>query len=156
VKILQILFVNIAIVTLLAGCLGGNTTASVADQTLMRADSAFSALSANKGFAAAFEQYATDDTLLLPENGAALKGKTTILKNLQNMPAASALSWSPQGVDVSDDLGYSWGIYTLTGKSQTGQTTVAYGKYLSVWKRQAGDWRLAVMMVNSTPGPVGG
>jgi len=156
VKILQILLVNVISAMLLAGCQGGSNAAYVANQTLMRADTAFSAISAQQGVAAAFKQYASSDSLLLPENHAAIEGKAAILENLQGMPAGSMLTWSPQGADVSGDLGYSWGIYTLTGKNSVGQTTAAYGKYLSVWKRQAGDWRLAVMMVNSTPGPAGG
>ncbi|MGA9853697.1 MAG: DUF4440 domain-containing protein [Gammaproteobacteria bacterium] len=155
-KILQILLVNVISAMLLVGCQGGNNATYQANQTLMRADKAFSAMSAQQGLAAAFKQYASSDALLLPENHAAIEGKAAIIENLQGMPAGSMLSWSPQEADVSGDLGYSWGIYTLTGKNSTGQATAAYGKYLSVWKRHAGDWRLAVMMINSTPGPAGG
>lgn len=154
-KILQILLVNVVSVLLLAACQGGNNAAVVADQTLMHTDTAYSAMSAQQGFAAAFKQYASDDALLLPENHAAIKGKAAIMGNLQGLPAGSTFTWSPQGVDVSGDLGYSWGIYTLTGKDSAGQATAAYGKYLSIWKRRAGDWQLAVMMLNSTPGPAG-
>jgi len=156
VKILQILLVNVISVMLLAGCQGGNKTALLANQTLIQADQAFSALSAQTGFTAAFKRYATGDALLLPENLAAIKGKAAIIENLQGMPAGSKLSWSPQAADVSGDMGYSWGIYTLTGKDSRGRMTAAYGKYLSVWKRQSGNWQLAVMMINSTPGPAGG
>lgn len=155
-KILQILLVNVISVMLLAGCQGGNKTALLANQTLIQADQAFSALSAQTGFAAAFKRYATGDALLLPENLAAIEGKAAIIENLQGMPAGSKLSWSPQAADVSGDMGYSWGIYTLTGKDSRGRMTAAYGKYLSVWKRQSGNWQLAVMMINSTPGPAGG
>jgi len=154
VKILQVFFVSVAAAVLVTACQGGNYTAA-ANQSLMRTDNAFSALSAQQGFAAAFKQYATDDALLLPENHATLRGKTTIIEDLRGMPSGATLTWSPQGADVSGDLGYTWGIYTLIGNNSAGQATAAYGKYLSVWKRQAGDWRLAVMMVNSTPGPAG-
>lgn len=154
-KILQILLVNVVFMMLVAGCQGGNP-AAVANQGLMRADTAFSALSAQQGFADAFEHYAGADALLLPDNSAALKGKSTIVQNLQAMSASSTLTWSPQSAEVSGNLGYSWGIYTLTGKNSNGQTIAAYGKYLSIWKLRAGDWRLAMMMVNGSPGPAGG
>ncbi len=150
-KILQILFVHVVSVMLLAGCQGRNNTAFLADQALIQADQAFSSMSAQQGLEPAFKQYASTDALLLPEQHAAIEGRAAILENLQAMPAGSQLTWSPQAADVSGDLGYSWGIYTLTGKDSTGRMTAAYGKYLSVWKRQAGGWRLAVIMINSTP-----
>lgn len=155
-KILHVFLVSVISAVLVAACQGGNNTAAMATQSLMRTDSAFSTMSERQGFAAAFRQYATDDALLLPENRAALKGRTAIVDSLQGLPAGSTLSWSPQGADVSADLGYTRGVYSLIGKNGAGQATAAYGNYLSVWKKQAGDWRLAVMMVNSTPGPAGG
>ena len=155
-KTLQILLVHVISAMLLAGCQGSNNAAFLADQNLMQADQEFSTLSSQQGITAAFKQYASSDALLLPENHAAIEGKAAIIQNLQGMPASSLLTWSPQAADVSGNLGYSWGIYTLAGKDDAGRTTAAYGRYLSVWKRQAGDWRLAVMMINTTPGPAGG
>ncbi|MDE2235101.1 MAG: nuclear transport factor 2 family protein [Gammaproteobacteria bacterium] len=152
----RLLFVYLALILLLAGCQAGNNAAYVANQGLVSTDQAFSELSAREGVVAAFRRYATNDSLLLPENQAAISGKAAILSTLKAMPAGSSLTWNPQAADVSGSLGYSWGIYTLTGKDSAGQTTVAYGKYLSVWKRRAGEWWLAAMMVNSTPGPAGG
>ena len=152
----RILFVYIPLFLLLAGCQAGNNAAYNANQALLSTDQAFSNLSAREGVVAAFRRYATNDSLLLPENQAAVSGKAAILSNLKAMPEGSSLTWSPQAADVSGDLGYSWGIYTLTGKNASGQATVAYGKYLSVWKRRAGEWWLAAMMVNSTPGPTSG
>lgn len=155
-KIQQILFVNVLLVVVLAGCQPGNNTANTADQALKSADTAFSALSEKQGLTSAFRKYAASDAVLLPENQAAINGKSAILGNLKAMPAGSTLTWSPQAADASGDLGYSWGIYTLTGKNSRGQATVAYGKYLSVWKLRQGHWRLSVMMINSTPGPTSG
>ncbi len=155
-KNLRILFVNILLIVLLASCQAGNHAANSASEALMSADTAFSTLSEKQGLTAAFRQYAASDSPLLPENQAAITGKGAILGNLKAMPAGSTLSWSPQAAEASGDLGYSWGIYTLTGKNSEGQATAAYGKYLSVWKRREGQWRLLVMMVNSTPGPTSG
>lgn len=155
VNTVRTFFLSLVLAGLLAGCQGRDNENAAAIQSLMRADNAFSTLSAKQGFATAFRQYAADDALLLPENGAALRGKTTIEQSLHGIPAGTTLSWTPQSADVSGGLGYTWGIYALTGANTAGQTTVSYGKYLSIWKKQSGDWKLAVMMVNQSPGPAG-
>ncbi|MGH8402979.1 MAG: hypothetical protein ACRESO_06195, partial [Gammaproteobacteria bacterium] len=87
-------FLGVALMALLTGCQGGNDAATTATQSLMRTDSAFSALSAQRGFAAAFNQYALDDALLLPENRAAIQSKNTIEQSLQNLPTGTTLSWT--------------------------------------------------------------
>ncbi|MGH8397998.1 MAG: YybH family protein [Gammaproteobacteria bacterium] len=145
-----------AMIGLLAGCQGNDNAVIAATQSLTRTDNTFSALSVQRGFAAAFSQYALDDALLLPENRAAIQSKNAVEQSLQNMPAGTTLSWSVQGADASGDLGYTWGIYTLTGSNAAGQATAAYGKYLSIWKKRSGDWKLSMMMTNQSPGPAGG
>ena len=146
-------FGGLIAIVLAAGCQGGGNEAATA--TLKQADSAFSMLSAQQGFAAAFRRYALDDAVLLPDNRAALEGRNVIEQSLQALPAGTDLSWTLQSADTSDGLGYTWGIYTLIGTNTTGQQTATYAKYLSVWKRQSGDWKLAVMMLNESPGPAG-
>ncbi|MGH8281085.1 MAG: YybH family protein [Gammaproteobacteria bacterium] len=138
---------------LLAAC--SNHGGAAATEALTRADNAFSTLSAQQGFAAAFRRYALDNAVLLPEQRAPLQNRKVIEQSLQALPAGTQLSWTLQGADASGDLGYTWGIYTLTGHDAGGQATAAYGKYLSVWQRQSGDWKLAIMMFNTSPGPGG-
>lgn len=138
---------------LLAACQnGGGATAT---QELTRTDNAFSTLSAEQGFAAAFARYALDNAILLPDQHAPLQTRQAIEQSLQAMPAGTQLSWTPQGADASAKLGYTWGVYTLTGRNAAGQIMAGYGKYLSVWQRQSGGWKLAIMMLNSSPGPAG-
>lgn len=138
---------------LLAACQNGGSATPA--QTLTRTDNTFSTLSSQQGFAAAFRRYALDNAVLLPEQRAPLQGLQVIEQSLQALPAGTDLSWTPQGADASGDLGYTWGIYTLTGNNAQGQATAAYGKYLSVWQLQSGDWKLVVMMLNTSPGPAG-
>lgn len=122
---------------------------------LLKTDQAFSSAAASRGFAAAFAQYAETDAVLLPEGDTALKGKPEIRQSLASIPAGLKISWTPQDTEVSGRLGYSWGIYSSSGTDTHGQPTVAYGKYLSVWKRHDGHWKVAVMMTNQSPGPAG-
>ena len=140
---------------LLAACQNAGKAAAAATQALMRTDNAFSTYSAQQGFAAAFGRYALDNTVLLPDKRAPLQGRRVIEQSLQALPAGTSLSWTPQNADASGSLGYTWGTYTLTGRDAAGQSTAGFGKYLSVWQRQSGDWKLAVMMLNTSPGPAG-
>ncbi|MGA9852667.1 MAG: nuclear transport factor 2 family protein [Gammaproteobacteria bacterium] len=149
-------FSGMVLAALLVGCQSGHNADVASTQSLIRTDNAFSALSAQQGFATAFRRYALDDAILLPENRAALQNRNTIEQSLQNLPASTKLSWTLQHADASGDLGYTWGIYTLIGSNTAAQTMMAYGKYLSVWKKQSGDWKLSVMMTNQSPGPMGG
>lgn len=139
---------------LLVACQNGGKVAA-ATQELMGTDNAFSALSAQQGLVAAFGRYALDNAVLLPDKRAPLQGRRVIEQSLQSLPAGTSLSWTPQAADASGELGYTWGSYTLTGRDSAGQATAGYGKYLSVWQRQSGDWKLAVMMLNTSPGPAG-
>lgn len=154
-KVLRVWVFGMLILGLLAGCDRQHGNAVTEVRSVMQADRAFSALSAEKGFAVAFSEYATNRALLLPENGAPLRSKATIEQSLKSMPARDTLSWTPQGADASGKLGYSWGVYILTGATQGARATAAYGKYLSVWKQRSGDWKLAAMMINQSPGPSG-
>lgn len=142
-------------VLLLSGCHRQASADAAQKDALLQTDKAFSDASANTGFAAAFSRYAMTDATLLPQGDAALKGKPQIAQSLASIPAGTKITWTPQDADVSGRLGYSWGIYTSSGANSGGQATVAYGKYLSVWKREDGDWRLAIMMTNQSPGPAG-
>ena len=156
---LRVSFIVLLLTGSLLGCHAGDGAAvTAARDALMNTDKAFSAASVQQGFAAAFKRYATDDALLLPENSMALRGEALIEQSLQGMPASTRLSWTPQAAAVaaSGDMGYTWGIYELTGTNAAGQATLAYGKYLAVWQKPSGEWRLTVMMINQSPGPTSG
>ncbi|MGH8280505.1 MAG: YybH family protein [Gammaproteobacteria bacterium] len=146
----------LAVMLLLAGCQGGGAAADAGARAAVKsADNAFSMLSVKAGFASAFRKYALEQAVFLPDGRAPLTSRETIEQSLATLPPGTHLSWSAQGADASGSVGYTWGIYTLTGKNSTGQPTVAYGKYLSVWEKQSGRWELAAMMLNRSPGPMG-
>ena len=59
------------------------------------------------------------------------------------------------GADISSsgDLGYTYGTFEFRSKDKDGKPTVDYGKYTSIWKKQAdGSWKVALDMGNSSPG----
>jgi ketosteroid isomerase-like protein len=60
------------------------------------------------------------------------------------------LDWEPHAAEVSGDLGYSWG--TSTGISRATRQQAFRGKYLTVWKKDAGgNWRMIADMGNQSP-----
>lgn len=117
-------------------------------QLLLATDKEFSDMSKEKGAAEAFAAYVTEDAIMLPNNGNPLTGIAAIYKSM-SLGKNESLVWDPQGGKVSEssDMGYTWGIYTLsleTGKSVT-------GKYLNVWVKQNGTWKVEVDMGNNNP-----
>jgi ketosteroid isomerase-like protein len=137
---------------MLAACQGDPGTARA---SLLAADQAFASQSASQGFAAAFQHYAQEDVVFLPDNGAAFQGKAIIERTLAAVPAGATFTWTPQDGRAGISMGYTWGVYELSGKDAAGQRTVAYGKYLAAWKRYNGDWRVQALMLNQSPGPAG-
>lgn len=142
----------LVLLLLLAAC---QDNAGTARTSLLAADQAFASQSASQGFAAAFHHYAEEDVAFLPENGAELQGKAAIEKTLATVPAGTTFTWTPQDGRAGISMGYTWGVYELSGKDAFGQRTVAYGKYLAAWKRYNGDWRVQALMLNQSPGPTG-
>ena len=129
--------------------------AGEARASLLETDRAFAALSAEQGFDAAFRKYAADTVVLLPEQAGPIKGKGAVLESLAGVPAGTSFTWTPQTAEAGGEQGFTWGTYRLSGSNARGEPTLAYGKYLSTWKRELGGWKLQAMMLNQSPGPAG-
>lgn len=58
-----------------------------------------------------------------------------------------AITWNPIDGDVSaaGDLGYAWGDYELRAD---GAADVERGNYLHIWRRVAGEWRIALDLLS--------
>ena len=59
------------------------------------------------------------------------------------------LSWEPFSADVSDDstLGYTTGKYSKKYK-QDGKLVNQIGKYVLIWKKYDGEWKIALDIAN--------
>jgi ketosteroid isomerase-like protein len=67
------------------------------------------------------------------------------------------LAWEPQNgeVAISGELGYTWGLFTLSWMEDDGLEKKSYGKYLNIWKKSSsGSWKVVVDIGNSSPEPV--
>lgn len=90
------------------------------------------------------------DARTLPPNAGPVVGREAIRGFFRDLTSTEglSLSWQPEGARVSEaaDMAYSWGSYDM----RLPDGTEDRGKYLAVWIRQAGDWKVAADMFNSS------
>lgn len=120
---------------------------------LINTELAFSAMSVEKGMAAAFIAFADKDVVKLSDGRFPIVGKEALEASFKDAPAGFTLSWYPLKAEVSRsaDLGYTYGNWELT----TANGEKRYGNYMSVWKKQDdGSWKFVLDGGNTTPPPV--
>jgi ketosteroid isomerase-like protein len=113
----------------------------VADpQVLIDADLAFSDYSVKYGIQKAFIEFADDSMVLLKPNRMPIIGKQSLIDSYRGLNDANqVLTWKPAKAIIanSGELGYTYGFWTFVAKNDT-----TYGKYLTVWKKNAsGQWK---------------
>ncbi|HXD30912.1 MAG TPA: DUF4440 domain-containing protein [Pyrinomonadaceae bacterium] len=61
------------------------------------------------------------------------------------------ISWKATDAEVasSGDLGYTTGLYELSFKDPTGKAVNDHGKYVTVWKKAGGSWKVVRDIFNS-------
>ncbi len=89
------------------------------------------------GLAALF----TDDAMVLPPNGESVRGRPAIEKVFQGLIAAGIkqVTLTAEEVEGHGDTATEVGAYSV--KDAAG-TEVDRGKYVVVWKRVKGEWKL--------------
>lgn len=106
---------------------------------LLQADADFSKMVREKGYRQAFLEYMENDAVLLRNQYRPMVGADAVKYVTGFNDTTFTVSWDPQGGEVatSEDLGYTWGIYTL--QTQAGSQK---GSYLTVWRKQPdGRWK---------------
>jgi ketosteroid isomerase-like protein len=115
-------------------------------------DSSFADLADRMGSAFAFSSTIAPD-------GAIFGGPTLVVgpKAVKEFEEAqgsgTSLTWRPVYVLAADsgDLGFTVGEYIATGRSPSGAAVQRFGKYLTVWQRQAdGSWKFVMHGGNAT------
>ena len=119
-------------------------------KALVNTEREFSKTSEAKGMRDAFLAFLADDGILFRPNP--VSGKKWWLER----PAvAGLLTWEPIFADVSraGDLGYTTGPWQFREKGP-GDTEVAHGNFVTVWKKQAdGKWKFVIDLGISNPPP---
>ena len=101
----------------------------------------------NSGNVEAVVALYSDDARLLPPNAEPGQGRTAVAAEFAAMVAAG-LKIDLQNVDavVAGDVGYKVGTYTLLAP---GGVTVDRGKYIDVWRKVDGQWKITNDIWNS-------
>lgn len=134
---------------IVAGLVCGATSALAQDKaTIDKLNDAWMA-AFNKGDAATVAAMYADDAYVLPAGGEMVKGRAAIeafwrqaAQQLGNAKLTS-VDVQPLGPDAAREVGN----VTLETKTQPAQQIV--GKYVVVWRKIAGDWKLATDIWNS-------
>ena len=124
----------------IAGCIEPKkkNTSSV-KREIIKTDETFSNMSRQNGMKKAFIEYMDSEGILLRPNRPPIIGADAIEFLSQAIDTAYTLTWKPSGgeVSASGDLGFTYGIYTLSLTD-----TTLYGTYVSIWKKQEdGKWK---------------
>jgi len=106
-----------------------------------------------KDAAAAAAVYATNGELY-PPGEAVVKGRAAIETYWKGAIDAGVTA-SITSVDsaVSGGLGYETGSYVLTIKGADGKTTTQPGKYVSIFVKEGGAWKVRYDCWNASPAP---
>ena len=120
--------------------------AFAADNEVMAADRAFSALSVEKGVPYAFWFYASKNARLYGPSGPPVIGRDAKPPTVEKTD--STLSWVPTAGSQDGKLGWTDGEWKLT--SARGTRT---GHYVTVWVKEAGQWKVQADIGTFDPPP---
>ena len=133
----------------LAGCLLLSVPSVAQDKATMDKLNAEFMAAFNKGDMAAVGQMYTEDAYLLPPGAEIVKGRTPIEKFWTGAAAAigdlklTTVDVKPLGSDAAREIG----TFTLTTKGVKPQEVA--GKYVVVWEKAGGQWKLATDIWNT-------
>lgn len=145
-RIFLALVIMIAAVSLSPGQTKGNKTSGSNIRNAIEAANKRFVEALGKGDAAKIADMYAEGARVLPPNSLMVQGRQNIQEFWQsfiNMDAKLTLSTSD--VEAQGNVAYEVGTYELIFPDNKRDA----GKYVVVWKRQKGDWKLAVDTWNS-------
>lgn len=108
--------------------------------SLVSAERGFSAMSVERGMRTAFLAHLADDAIMFRPGP--IKARPSWLARPE---VPGLLEWGPEFVEISgaEDIGFSIGPWQY--REQPGGEPVAFGHFVTVWRRDArGDWKVAL------------
>jgi ketosteroid isomerase-like protein len=151
--------VAIAVMVAAAGCASTSAMVEQPDvvrSRLMERDREFAEYTAAHGIALGFRAFVADDVVSLGNGEDPVLGRNALFESLSKTPEGVTLRWQPRGADAaaSGELGYTWGTFVIRAPDKEGKVQERYGKYCTIWKKQAdGAWKAVLDMGNSSPAP---
>lgn len=120
---------------------------------LFQLEADFARATAERG-SEGFPSYLAEDASIGNPGRPFIRGRAAIAQTLP--PGPMALTWKPIHAEMaaSGDLGYTFGYWEARGKDKEGKEVVRYGKYVTIWKKQAdGAWKVVYDGGNDGPDP---
>jgi len=123
-------------------------------ESMVATELAFARMAKEQGIRPSFMAFIAEDGILFRPR--AVKGKQWMIDN--PLPASDKhplLSWYPAIADIAlaGDMGYTTGPWEFRQDINDAKA-VAFGNFLTVWKRQAdGSWKFAIDLGISNPQP---
>jgi len=139
------------LITLLIICAASVAEAQQSARTAIEANTKQFVEAFNKGDAAAVANMYTMDARVLPPNAEMVEGRGNIQKFWQGAMTAGVkmVSLETVHVETQGNVAVEVGRYTTTTPGAGGTTTTDKGKYVVIWKREGGSWKLAVDIFNT-------
>lgn len=149
------LIFGLGFLSLALACAPTSSTGSreAAEGAIRAADASFEKAGEARDLAQFVSFYAADATVF-PPNGPMITTPEGIKKSFGEMLALPGfgLSWQATKAEASasGDLGYTQGTYRLTANGPDGKPMEDRGKYVTVWKKEAGgSWKVVADIFNS-------
>lgn len=111
-----------------------------------------------EGGGKAFASFFAADGVTLANGKAPVIGRDAIAAQATWNPKDYQLIWTPQGgqMNISGDMGFTWGHYEGHSKDRAGNPIVTGGRYMTIWKKQSdGTWKVALDSSNDEPPAAG-
>lgn len=145
------IIITLLIVVVSSICINAQVAQSAAD-AIRKADQDWLRVFAAKDLAKSVDFVIADGSVLAP-NAPIATGHDAISKSFAGFFALPDLKieWRPNKVEAarSGEMGYSTGAYQMSFKDPGGKTIEDRGKYVTVWKKQNGQWKVAYDIFNS-------
>ncbi|MCA1633871.1 MAG: DUF4440 domain-containing protein [Acidobacteria bacterium] len=146
IRIFLVLVIMIVAVSLSPGQTKGNKTSGSNVRNAIEAANKRFVEALSKGDAARIADMYAEGARVLPPNSPMVQGRQRIQEFWQSFINAGAkLTLSTSDVEAQGNVAYEVGTYELIFPDNKRDA----GKYVVVWRRQKGDWKLAVDIWNS-------
>jgi ketosteroid isomerase-like protein len=99
-----------------------------------------------KGGGKAFASWFAEDGVTLQNGKPPVRGRAAIAAAAVWDPKDYQLTWYAEGakMDLKSTSGFTWGHYDATTKDKNGQPVTVSGRYITVWTKVAGAWKVAL------------
>jgi uncharacterized protein (TIGR02246 family) len=108
-----------------------------------------------RGDAAAMADLYTSDAVIFPERSERITGREAIARYWTLQPGRRVTRHvvTPARIVVDGDHAYDYGSYEIAGERDGTTWGPFRGKYVVVWRRDKGTWRMQLDIWNSGPEP---